>query len=125
MTCAVQGSQTVEVQQGETVTLQLSVVDTDGNPVDLATTTVWFTVRRRPGDARLLIQKDSSDIAEVEILSPTADGIANIMLVHDDTKNLRPDTYAFDAWIAYPGGAVHPVIEPSPFIVTPTVTTFA
>ena len=125
MTCAIQGSTVVEVEQGEAVTLQLNVVDQDGEAVDIADATLWFTVKRKPGDSRVLISKTSTDPSKIEKQLPTTDGIANIMLVHDDTKGLAPGTYAFDVWLQYDEDNVHPLFEPSAFIVTPTVTTFA
>ena len=123
-------SSSIELYQGESKDLELEIVkevdDVDGNPqeepVDLTSAKVCFTVRKTVGDPIANISKDSTNVLDIEILSPPTDGMVMIYLVNDDTFNMDPGKYVFDIWVVLSSGKKLPVIEVSDFIVKEPVT---
>jgi len=111
----------LEVYRGETKTLNLTVKDGAGNLVDLTGSTLYFTVKKREAERDCVIQKISSDTAQIEIASPATRGTAEIFLYPSDT-NIDPGKYRFDIWIVLPSGARHVVVRPSIFEVVTGVT---
>lgn len=110
----------IDVAQGETKTLELTVTNADGDPVNLTGATVYFTVKAsRDGSA--LIEKDSGTPAEAQI-TDAANGEAEIYLVASDTSSLDAGSYVYDVWVVLSGGARHQVIDPSTFEITVPVT---
>lgn len=120
------GSASFHIVKGTTLTLQLTVLDQDGNTVSLASATVYFTVRLQEGDADPpLISKSSANPLQIEILTPQTDvskkGRANIYLQPTDTLSLGPDQYRYDVWVTI-GTARYCVIPPSMMEIRPSVT---
>jgi hypothetical protein len=111
----------VTVHRGASKTLNLTVKDADGNPVDLTGATLYFTVKRKETDASCIIQKISSDVAQIEIASPATQGTAQIFLQPSDT-NKDPGKYRFDVWVVLASGARYVVVKPSVFEIVPGVT---
>ena len=123
-------SNTIELYQGESMDIDLEVVqevpDVNGNledqPVDLTGSTIYFSVRVKASAPELLIGKNSSNLLEVEIVSPPQNGQAIIHLVSSDTKVTPPADYVFDVWVVLSSGKSVPVIEISTFTVKEPVT---
>lgn len=123
-------SSSIELYQGESKDLELEIVkevdDVDGNaqeePVDLTSAKVCLTVRKTVEDQVIQIAKDSTNVLDIEILSPATDGMVMIYLVSDDTQNMEPGKYVFDIWVVLSSGKKLPVIEVSEFIVKAAVT---
>lgn len=123
-------SSSIEVYQGESKDMELEIVqevdDVDGNPeevpVDLTGAKVCFTVRKSVGDSEVKIFKDSTNVLDIEILTPATEGFATIYLTSDDTLLLDPGKYVFDVWVTLSSGKRLPVIEVSDFIVKEPVT---
>jgi hypothetical protein len=123
-------SNSIDVYQGESKDLDLEVVeevkDVNGilveQPVDLAGATLYFSVRPKASSPELLIGKDSTNILAIEILAPTASGLAIIHLISDDTRFTPPGEYVFDVWIVLSNGKRIPIVEISEFIVKEAVT---
>jgi hypothetical protein len=111
----------VSIVRGTSRTLSLKVKDADGNPVNLTGATVYFTVKQKAKDKYWLIQKISTDIAQVEIPNPT-DGIAKIYLVPEDTVSLATTRYMFDVWVILSSGERYVVVAPSVFEVKDSIT---
>jgi hypothetical protein len=123
------GSLSIQILKGSSRTLRLQVLDQEGNAVNLSApaATVYFTVRKREGDADpAIISKVSSTPSQITILTPQVDadkkGKADIFLVPADTANLTPDQYRYDVWVVQGVTAHYVVIPPSGFEVRPSVT---
>ena len=123
-------SNAIEVYKGESKDLELEITqfveNAEGNeeeqPVPLDGCTIYMTVRVTASSPEALIEKDSTNALDIEILTPAEDGLALIHLIPDDTKNLEADTYVFDIWLVLSTGKQVPVIEVSEFIVKEPVT---
>lgn len=123
-------SSSIELYQGESKDLELEIVkevdDVDGNPqeepVDLTSAKVCFTVRKTVDDPVVQIAKDSTNVLDIEILTPTTSGMVMIYLAASDTQNMEPGNYVFDIWVVLSSGKKLPVIEVSDFIVKEPVT---
>lgn len=123
-------SNSIDLYQGESKDLDLSIVkevkDINGvpveQPVDLTGATIYFCVRRKVNSPDLLIAKNSTNILDIEILTPLTDGLAIIHLASDDTRNMEAGEYVFDIWIVLSSGKKTPVVEVSEFIVKEAVT---
>ena len=112
----------VSVYRGTSKTLVLKVKDKNKEPVNLTGATVYFSVKRDERDTgNPLIQKMSSDSAQIEIPNPT-DGIAKIYLQPADTQNFDITKYRFDVWMVSAVGKRFVVVRPSVFNVEATVT---
>jgi hypothetical protein len=123
-------SNSIDVYQGESKDLDLEVVkevkDINGvlveQPVDLTGSILYFCVRLKVNSPDLLIAKDSTNILNIEILTPLTDGKAIVHLVPDDTRNMAAGSYLFDIWIVLSSGKRVPVVEVSEFLVKEAVT---
>lgn len=103
----------LRIVRGETKTLQLTVSDESGDPVDLTDGRVVFGVKRRVDDVGLILSKDSEKgVDEVELDDPRR-GRAQIKLLAADTRRLDAKDYVYDVWVVLTSGARHPVIPPS------------
>ena len=111
----------VTVVRGSSKTLTLTVKDSDGGPLDLTGSTIYFTVKKREKDEDALIQKISTDSAQIDIPNPT-DGIAKITINPADTSSLATGKYKFDVWVVLSGGDRVVVVLPSVFEVVAGVT---
>jgi hypothetical protein len=111
----------VSIIRGTSKTLSLTVKDAAGNPVDLTGSTLYFTVKRKAKDKYALIQKISTDIAQIEIPNPT-DGIAKIYITPEDTTSLATTRYMFDVLIILSSGERYVVVAPSVFEVKDGIT---
>lgn len=119
------GAQTIELFKGQSKTFLLSVKEEPANtPADLTGATVYFTVKRRVGDATAIIAKTSATVTEIEILVPETDGKAKIFLSPSDTNAMSPGNYVYDVWVELVSGKRYPVIEPSAFVLKDSVTVF-
>ena len=114
----------IEVVRGQSKTLKLTVKDKAGVVVDLTGSTIYFTVKEKLTDPKPLIQKLSTNIAEIEVPNPV-DGTANIFIVPDDTRSLGRGKYVYDLWIVLSTGERNPLIKPSTFEVTLGATVIA
>lgn len=113
----------LDLYRGSSRTMDLAVVDENGDPQDLTGSKLFFTVKLHETDELSLIQKTSDASDEIEIVS-ALEGLARVYIVPDDTKTLMPREYVFDVWIQLPSGSRHVVIPPSTFLVNAAVTTF-
>lgn len=112
----------VSVTQGTSKTLVLTVKDKHDDPVDLTGATLYFSVKRDERDVgNPLIQKISTDSAQIEVPNPT-DGIAKIYLQPSDTQNFETTQYKFDVWMVSAIGKRFVVVKPSVFNVEAAVT---
>jgi uncharacterized protein (DUF736 family) len=112
----------VEIYKGESKTFLLTVLDGDRNPIDLAGSEITLTVRPEICDDRVSITKYSVYPAQIEFISPTANGQAYVHFKPIDTEDLDHGTYVYDVWIKLTNDKEIVVIEPSPFEIMPPVT---
>lgn len=111
----------VSMIRGTSKTLSLKVKDAAGNPVDLTGSTVYFTVKQKAKDKYALIQKISTDIAQIEIPNPT-DGIAKIYIAPEDTISMATTRYMFDVLVILSSLERYVVVPPSVFEVKDGIT---
>jgi hypothetical protein len=113
---------TITIFKGEDKTIKLTVIDENRAPIDLAGATLTFTMKENIDDTTALITKVSTDVNQIEILSPTTDGRADIKLVPADTSGRDEGTYVFDIWVVLASGKQGPVIRPGQFMLRLPVT---
>lgn len=119
MSCA---RQDIQVIRGVTKTLRLSVIDDDGDAVDLAGATVYFRAKEAIGDASAVISKSSAQVSEIEILTPTTGGQADIKLAPSDTATLNLVPHVYDVWVQLASGDRHAVVKPARLYLERAVT---
>jgi len=115
---------TVEVTQGASKTLVLTVVDQNGDFVDLTGWKVYLTVRGSLDDQTPLIVKTSADATQIALPDPR-NGTARIYILPADTANLDRGDYLYDIWVETASGDRVPVVPVSIFRVVQGVTRFA
>jgi len=111
----------LQVIKGASRTLQLTVTDTCGKPLDITGARVLMTVKERIEDRNPLIYKTSDTSAQIVITVPRH-GIAEIYLIPADTIHLAVKDYVFDVWLILSDGKRLPVVLPSVFEVQAGVT---
>lgn len=112
----------LEVVKGSSRTLPLEVTDpVTGLAVNLTSSSIYFTVKRKLSDAIPLIQKTTTLNTEIALTAPRL-GQAEIYLLPADTVRMDIGSYLFDVWVILADGKRHPVVPPSSFEVKPSVT---
>lgn len=97
---------TIRITRGQDVTIRLSVRNTSGSDVPLATGVVVMTVKKRPQDSK--------------VFDKTAT-VNTITILPADTKNMDPGKWVFDIWLTKDGKR-NPVIPLSTLILEATST---
>jgi hypothetical protein len=84
---------TVTIQQGANVTLEVKVQTPGGTFIDFndPTTSLLWTIKKKPADQPPPIQKTASKSGTV----------ATFALLPADTKNMTPGRYVYDVWLTY------------------------
>lgn len=116
------GADEVKIYKGESKTFLLSVLDGNNNPVDLAGSEIYFTLRPKLCDDKVVLTKSSLDSAQIEIKSPATDGEAYVHFVPSDTEDLDHGDYVYDVWVKLTNGKQIVIIEPSLFEIKPPIT---
>ena len=114
---------TVEVTQGASRTLVVTVVDSNGSAVDLTGGSVYLTVRDSLDAEHARIVKTSADPTQVAIPEPR-NGTARIYIVPSDTVSMDHGDYVYDIWVETAAGDRVPVVPVSVFRVVRGVTRF-
>ena len=88
----------INLTRGDSRTIEIEILDSLGVAVDITEGIVRFAVKERAGqtNAEALVNKYSYFIDEIEKNDPTG-GKALIYLRVDDTINLQPGSYCWDA----------------------------
>jgi len=110
----------------ETITYNQYGVETARVVTDLTGAIVYFTVRDE-SDV-IVIQKDSTNVAEIEIAAPATSGQATLKFVYADTAPLSNDPttqYWFDFWVKTAAGIEEPIVKRGRFYVDESVTHIA
>jgi hypothetical protein len=69
------------LKQGEGRTLKFTVTDSDGNPVDITSAVLTYTIKRTKNSTTELVQKTDDDFNKLD----SASGIAKVTLSETDT----------------------------------------
>jgi hypothetical protein len=101
----------IDMFKGDHKTLRLTVIDGNGDAVDLAGASLIFSLKFIATASTALIEKTSAKPAEIDILTPTTNGIAEIFLLPADTTSLRPKVYTFDVQLTDSGGKISTLLR--------------
>jgi len=110
----------LSVIRGDDETIDLTITDDEGDPVDLTGVSLWMTVKSNPADADALaiFQKTIGDGITV---TSTSDGTATINIEDDDTSPLpAPWSGYYDVQLGSSG--VIKTIASGAFAVTADIT---
>jgi hypothetical protein len=97
--------QDFELVRGDTFTLQFSLKDEDGSPLDLSTCSLAATFQNVFGT----ITKSSLVPAQMVVTNPTG-GLVEIYFLPADTKTIRSGTYPYELKV-YQGTNVFTVTQ--------------
>lgn len=105
----------ISVVRGTTNIFNITVNDETGAVYELAAgEKIVFGVKRDTADAEFSVLKTAEFIED--------EGVYAITLAPADTENLTCEDYVYDVALEA-GGNFFNIIEPSPFIIKPNVTT--
>ena len=92
----------IYLTRGDTAQFSVSITDDKNEEYQLQENDkLIFTVRKKPKNTEILIQKRGADI----IIAPS------------DTSGLPFGEYSYDVELTYDGGIVDTIIPPSPFVI--------
>ncbi len=104
-------SAAIEIYAGDSKTITLTVLDADGDAVDLTGADVFFAVANEPG-ATAFIEKSVG--SGVTLTDPT-NGVATIAIDPSDTVSVTPSDYFYDVRVELSTGDRNTVVAPSTF----------
>ena len=93
----------IKMTIGDNELFECEITDEDDNPIPLTSTKIWFTVKKNYSDEDFLIQKKNTLAggSDSEILvTDEPNGLCEIYLLPEDTKELVADTYVYDVQIS-------------------------
>lgn len=104
----------VSMIRGDSESIHIKRYDINDFPINFENgDTVYFTVKEKPTDSEVLIQK---------IVQNFNDGSAIIYIDPQDTKNLKFKKYCYDIQLTKGSGEVTTLVPPSDFAVQEEVT---
>lgn len=106
---------------GDDISLDITVLDAAGDPVDISGLTVRFAVVPQDGSAAVLSSEDAPVTATPTIPTGT-DGVINIAVAGEDTVDLE-GTYEFECEIEDGSGVVSTVAR-GYFTFVPSLFTY-
>lgn len=101
---------TKEMYRGDNKTFQVTIKDSTGTAVNISGAGLKFTVKEAANDPSFKIQKTSASATEIDLTDPT-NGIAEIYLVPDDTRNLKAGAYQYDVEYTDTSSKIYTVIK--------------
>jgi len=100
--------------RGDSDSISVACKNPDGTPRPLVVgDKVYFTVKVTTEYTEKLLQK---------VVETFQDGVANILIMPEDTKSLKPGKYVFDVQISFADGTVTTIVKPQMFILDGDVT---
>lgn len=112
----------IEILRGSTKTIEYTVLDQDGNFVDLTGSTLFLTVKRDMSDTiPVFVKTNKYSGPDVQITNPKG-GLCRFTIRPADTQSLDIRQYYFDIWVILSNGNRYPVIPPTVFDVQAGVT---
>lgn len=104
----------MRVIQGSSTTIEMQVLTPAGKPVDLTSSTVTLTVKKKTGHAAAVLSVTGT-LAQDKGL-----GRVDFSIAPSATKNVAPGRYLYDVWHVA-GSTREPVVPTSPFALEPAV----
>jgi len=99
---------------GDNETLEVEITDEDDVAIPLASTKIWFTIRKNYTDEDFIVQKKNSlaggGDTEIKITDGSG-GVCEIYLLPADTKELLADFYVYDVQISNASYGIKTVIS--------------
>lgn len=111
----------LSMYRGTSKTLQVAVKDDSGAVVDITGAHLYFTLKKDVRDTQPVVQKVSTDVAQIEFTAPRS-GVARIYIVPADTQTLDTGIYTFDVLLVLPSGKRYLVVPPTEFELMATVS---
>lgn len=111
----------VQIIRGTSKTLQLSVADATGKPVDLTGSRIVMTVKSKFEDTTNVFQKTTDQATQV-LITDARGGVAQVFINPADTQDREIKQYLFDVWVILSSGKRYAVVPPSIFDLQPGVT---
>lgn len=121
---SIQPENSLGIIRGTSRTLQLTITDATGKPVDLTGAKIVMTVKVLATDINPLIQK-TTDTSSQALITVPREGKAEIYLIPADTQTLTIKQYTYDIWLILLSGKRLVVVQPSVFDVQAGVTLLA
>ena len=111
-----------EMFRGDGRNYEITITDEDDVVVDITGAKIWFTLKSSydEADADAEFQLSSADASEIALTDPV-NGIAEIYISNDNTKDLLGQTYYFDVQLVELGEQPRTVIRGS-MKIKPDVT---
>lgn len=107
----------IRIPAGEDRTYNLTIVDGEGEALDVTGATILVNVRKNTSDGDIVITRQAT------LVLPYSAGTATLDIVAADTIDLAPASkYIYDVWLTDSDGDRARIIEPSPFTVEPAIT---
>ncbi|MFQ5647323.1 MAG: BppU family phage baseplate upper protein [bacterium] len=103
-------SKEINLYRGDDRTLEISVTDSQGQPVDLTGSSLKFSVKQSSSDVAYLVQKSSDFSSEISITDPIG-GVFQIYLVPGDSNGLTPGAYQYDIELTSSAGKIYTVLR--------------
>lgn len=98
---------TIKVYRGDNYSLQVTVLDEGGSPIDLTGASITFSVKTDVDAGSYSFQCTTAG-GDVVPVTP-ASGIFRVDVAPADTQSLDPGDYVWDAQITLSGGEVYTV----------------
>ena len=110
----------ISIDQGADQTLQLTLVDIQGDAKDLTGYTASAQIRKTYNSS------DSDAITfSSQIQSPATDGIVNLTLTNSQTSSMKAGRYVYDVEISFADSSANTIVErilEGQITVSPSVT---
>ena len=112
----------VSLCQGQTKVLKVTIKNQDGQPANLSSAMLFFTVRQKPTtDILICLMSPDEGIG----VTDAANGLATITISSVDS-DIDAGRYRYDLWVQYAGDPPlrHPVVKNAEFCVEESVIAF-
>lgn len=110
-----QTQQPLSVPPGEYVQLNITVSETDSEPVDITGAAIIFTVRQT-------VDSEDYEISRAGTIVSGASGTATVVLQEADTIDLTPGAYVYDIWVTDADDNSNCIVPASRFTVLNAIT---
>jgi len=104
----------IKMYKGDNEDIEITLVDENGDPIDLTGSSITFTVKENVADEEPVIQRKNEaaggDDSQIEMTDP-ANGIFEIHIIPENTSSLTAKGYAYDIQVILSSGKVKTVIK--------------
>ena len=96
-------SNEIELYKGDNKTYRLTVLDGDGEFVDISLALITFTVRKYLGASNISFTRKNlaagGSATQINFVTDGVDGKADIFLIPENTSGLDPGMYVYDVQV--------------------------